>query len=195
MIDHILPTVLAFIYSATFADIIINTIREIAMGQSERRSTNCGVNSAHGMNGWPWTMVAKVLLVCVVSVFSLGCPATYQPDDKLVRELGVERAKQRLKDTLVRSINPQMVEVEVTDDYFSYRFRQAIAGFQTGAILDNRVFFLNTGRVDVHANNVVNVFTPAQQLLAQLIFASYEDAKTVGDLITSLRARKASGTR
>lgn len=167
------------------------------MGHQESSKTHRKADSAHGRNSWSWVVVAKVLLVCVVSVCSLGCPTTvpYQPNDRLAQELGVERAKQRLQDTLIRSVNPQMVEVEVTDDYFSYRFRQAIAGFQTGAVLDNRVFFLNAARVDVHTNNAVNIFTPSQQLIAQLVFGSQEDARTVADLVASLRAHKARGTR
>jgi hypothetical protein len=64
-------------------------------------------------------MWSTVLLIGMVSILSLGCPVTapYQPNDRIVNELGVEPAKQRLREVIIRSINPQIVDVEVTDDY------------------------------------------------------------------------------
>jgi hypothetical protein len=132
-------------------------------------------------------------LLCIVSILSAGCPATvsYQPSERAIDELGVSQARQRLRETLLRAINPQVVEAEVTDEYVHYRFRQAIAGFPTGAILDNRVHFSNAARVDVHSNNTVIVRTSAQHPIAQVVFGSPEDARQFADLVTSFRARRA----
>lgn len=167
-------------------------MRRHKVGITQRQTTLDAVRHA----GRRWPLLTRVLFLCLIGCLSASCQSTpqYIPNDRLVSELGIERARQRLKDTLVRSINPQVVDTEVTDDYFAYRFRQAIAGFQTGAVLDNRVFFLNAVNVQVLSNNVVNVFTSNQQLIAQLVFGNYEDARTVGDLITSFRLRK-SATR
>ena len=158
---------------------------------------NRGMWNRHGEYGWSWLWVATLLLVGMLSVLSTGCPAptSYQPNDRVVSELGVERSKQRLKEILLRSINPQVVEVEVTDEYFAYRFRQAIAGFQTGAVLDNRVFFPNAVYVNVYDNNTVNVLTSNQQVVAQLVFGNNDDARMFADLVTSFRLRKSSRTR
>jgi hypothetical protein len=104
----------------------------------------------------------------------------------------VPQAQQRLKETLLRAINPQMVDVEVTNEYVHYRYRQVIAGFPTGAILENRVHFLNAARVEVYTNNVVNIRTSAQHLIAQVVFGSNEDAQQFADLVSSFRARRAS---
>jgi len=157
---------------------------------------NHGTQRGPGVYGAHWSWMPTVLLVSVLSVLSVGCPAptAYQPNDRIVNELGVERSKQRLKEILLRSINPQVVEVEVTDESFAYRFRQAVAGFQTGAILDNRVFFPNAVYVNVYDNNTVNVLTSNQQLVAQLVFGNNDDARLFADIVTSFRLRMSSRT-
>jgi hypothetical protein len=101
------------------------------------------------------------LLISVASVLSGGCPTAvpYHPNEGLVDTLGVAQARQRLRAIVARSVTPQVTEADVTDDFLQYRFRQAIAGFPTGAILENRVHFLNVGRIEVFANNQVIVRT------------------------------------
>ena len=134
--------------------------------------------------------LAKLLYVCLVGGLSLGCPATmpYQPNSRLVNELGVSQARQRLKETLLRCINPQIVGADVTDEFLHYRYRQVIAGIPTGVILEERVFFVNVARVEVFTNNVVNVWASGNHLLAQLIFGNGQDARTFADLVVSFRA-------
>src|SRR5262249_30927455 len=137
------------------------------------------------------------LLLCVVSVLSVSCSTTipYQPNEGLVATLGVAPARQRLQEIVARSINPQVTESEVTDDFLQYRYRQAIAGFPTGAILDNRIHFLNVGRVEVFDNNLVIIRTGGEIVLAQFIFGNYQDARMFADLLASFRAQRARGTR
>jgi len=132
---------------------------------------------------------------CVFSVLSVGCPTAvpYQPNEGIVDTLGVAQAKQRLQEIAARSINPQVTESEVTDDFLQYRFRQVIAGFPTGAILENRVHFLNVGRTEVFENNLVIVRTAGDIVLAQFVFGNNPDAKMFADLLASFRARRSRG--
>src|SRR2546428_12461975 len=85
------------------------------------------------------------LLICVISVLSAGCPTAvqYQPNEGIVDTLGVVPARQRLQEIVARSINPQVTESEVTDDFLQYRFRQAVAGFPTSPLLEERIPFLH----------------------------------------------------
>jgi hypothetical protein len=139
--------------------------------------------------------LALWLQVCVVSVLSVGCSTAvqYQPNEGIVDTLGVAQAKQRLQEIVARSINPQVTESEVTDDFLQYRFRQAIAGFPTGAILENRMHFLNVGRKEVFENNLVIVRTAGDIILAQFVFGNNPDAKMFVDLLASFRARRSRG--
>jgi hypothetical protein len=150
-----------------------------------------GQRAHHGPRGMTYV---KLLCACLVGVFSLGCPAPaqYQPNTRLVSDLGVPQAQRRLKEALLRCINPQMVEADVTDDFLHYRYRQVIAGIPTGAILENRVFFVNVARVEVFINNVANVWAPGNHLLAQLIFGNPEDARTFADLVMSFHGLRTS---
>ena len=139
--------------------------------------------------------LALWLLLCVVSILSVGCPTAmqYQPNEGIVDTLGVAQAKQRLQEIAARSINPQVTETEVTDDFLQYRFRQAIAGFPTGAILENRIHFLNVGRMEVFENNLVIVRTAGDIVLAQFVFGNNPDAKMFADLLVSFRAQRSRG--
>ncbi len=99
-----------------------------------------------------------------------------------------------MQEIVARSINPQVTESEVTDDFLQYRFRQAVAGFPTGAILENRIHFLNVGRLEVFENNLVIIRTAGDIALAQFIFGNHQDAKMFADLLTSFRAQRARGS-
>jgi len=79
------------------------------------------------------------------------------------RNIGIPR---RLREIVAPSINPQVTESEVTDDFLQYHFRPAIAGFPTGAILENRIHFLNIGRMEVFQNNLVIDRTAGDIVLA-----------------------------
>jgi hypothetical protein len=144
----------------------------------------------------PEALLRTLLLVWLLGMLAACVPTVqHQANDRLVDQLGVPKGRDRLKDVLSRSINPQVVEADVTEDFFHYRYRQAIAGFATGAILENKVFFLNAGRVDVFENNTVHVYTSASHPLAQFVFGSGEDARTFADLVASFRARRSSTAR
>ena len=139
----------------------------------------------------PWLF--WLLLPCVISALAAGCaPAVqYQPNEGVVDTLGIPEARRRLQETLTRSINPQVTAVEVTDDFLNYHYRQAIAGFPTGAILENRIHFLNIGKVEVYDNNIVIIRTMSNIPLAQFIFGNPQDPRMFADIISSFRARRA----
>src|SRR5262245_34575833 len=75
---------------------------------------------------WQGITVVKLLLVCLVSTLGLGCAASlhYQANERLLAEAGMPLAQQQLKDALTRAINPQVIDVEVTDSFLHYRYRQ-----------------------------------------------------------------------
>jgi hypothetical protein len=154
------------------------------------RGTKIAVQQAYAVY-----RLALWLQVCAVGVLSVGCSTAlqYQPNEGIIDTLGVAQAKQRLQEIVARSINPQVTESEVTDDYLQYRFRQAIAGFPTGAILENRMHFPNVGRMEVFENNLVIVRTAGDIVLAQFVFGNNPDAKMFADLLASFRARRSRG--
>lgn len=143
--------------------------------------------------------VLQLLLICCISALAAGCPAvvSYQPNDRLVVDLGVEQARKRLQETLSRSINPRVIEVQVTQEFVNYRYQQPILGpfgAQVGVTMaENRVHFQNVSRVEVFENNVVFLRAANEIILAQLIFANQDDAKTFADLILSFRAQAPRG--
>lgn len=143
----------------------------------------------------PW----KAGLVAVLSALCLGCPPEGIPPQTRPGPAlphSVPQAQQLLKETLLRSLSPQIVEAEVTDDFVTFRSRQAVAGFATGAPLEARIALLNIGRVDAFANNVVQIWTPSNLLLVQLLFGNYQDPRACADLLLFLRDRRAgSGGR
>ena len=152
------------------------------------RSTITQAYAGHRLTLW--------LLLCVVSALSVSCSTAipYQPNEGLVATLGVAPARQHFQEIVARSVNPQVTESEVTDDFLQYRYRQIIAGFPTGAILDNRIHFLNVGRVEVFENNLVIIRTGGDIVLAQFIFGNYQDARMFADLLASFRAQRARGS-
>ena len=143
----------------------------------------------------------KVLVVCSISALAVGCPAvvSYQPNERLVHDLGVEQARKRLEETLSRSINPRVVDVQVAQEFVHYRYQQPIPGWFYGVpvgvtMAENRVHFANVSRVEIFETNVVFLRTANDIILAQLIFANQEDAKTFADLILSFRAQLPRGS-
>src|SRR5574341_532302 len=137
----------------------------------------------------------KLLPLCCISALAVGCPAvvSYQPNERLVHELGVANARKRLEETLSRSINPRVIDVQVTREFVNYRYQQPILGpfgAQVGVTMaENRVHFQNVSRAEIFETNVVFLRAANENILAQVIFANQDDAKTFADLILSFRAQ------
>ena len=148
------------------------------------------------MLGQHVTRQCAIGLLCLLSLLSFGCATAihYQANEKLVDELGVPQAQKRLNEILFRSINPQVVDVETTNDFLHYRYRQPIPG-PFGApvgftMAENRVFFTNIGRVDAFENNLVMIRSASEIVLAQMVFANAEDARTFTELLLAFRERR-----
>jgi hypothetical protein len=98
--------------------------------------------------------------------------------------MGLEHAQQLLKETLARSVKPQIVDVDVTNDFLHYHYRQNLAMFE------NRILFLSVAQVEIFQNDVVFVRNAIKQIMAQIVFANDEDAKIFADLLLSFRAHR-----
>jgi len=156
-------------------------------------SSDCGGPGEHACKAQRWSSWGLVI-VCVVSALSGGClePVPLQQPPSLPNTLSVSQAQQLLKETLLRTLNPQILNVEVTEDFVTYHYRQAVAWPPTGALSENRIALLNIGRVDAFTNNVVQIWTPSNILLGQLVFGNYQDPKMCANLLYFLRDRRAS---
>jgi hypothetical protein len=133
--------------------------------------------------------VLWLFLVCVASAFGTGCPmaVSYQPNEGIVDTLGVPGAQQLLKDTLLRSANPRVDDVEVTNDFVRYHL--------AGTTYDVRIFFKDIQRAEVFNNNIVLLWGQDQRMLARPLLANAQDATTFADLVLSLARRARSSTR
>jgi hypothetical protein len=140
-----------------------------------------------------WASLPILLSLGLLSTCLAGCPraTSYQPQANLIDTLGVPEATQRLKGTLLRALAPRIVDVDVTEEFLRYRYRQEIAGIATGALPEQRLAFLNMAQVDIFPDNTVNVLADNGLLLAQLVFGSRQDVELFADLVTSFRARRA----
>ena len=58
------------------------------------------------------------------------------------------------------------------------------------ALFENRILFLSVDQVEIYQNDVVLIRNPAKQIMAQMVFANDEDAKTFADLLLSFRAHR-----
>jgi hypothetical protein len=132
--------------------------------------------------------VLWLLLMCVVSALGTGCPSTvsYQPNEGMVDTLGVSQAQQLLKDMLLRSVNPRVDDVQVTDDFVRYHL--------AGTSYDVRIFFKDVQRAEVFNNNVVLIWGVDQRMLARPLLANTQDATTFADLVLSFARRARSST-
>ena len=145
--------------------------------------------TSHSNLAWLW-------IPGLLSVLNLACPLAvpYEARQELVTTLGVPQTQQRLRETLLRSINPRVIDVNVTDDYLHYRYQQPLMGaygVQTGvAVTGNRVYFRNISRVEVFDNHQVLVHAGADRIVAQVLFTSEQDAKTFADLMFSFHAHR-----
>jgi hypothetical protein len=134
-----------------------------------------------------WASLVMLLLVWAVSTLFFGCTTTlsYQPNDQLVQTLGTPQAQQRFKEVLLRSVNPKIDAVEITDDFLRYHL--------SGTTYEVRIFFKDVDRVDVYSNHLVLVRGRDNPMLARPLFGNVEDAKMFADFLLSFRAHQVRG--
>src|SRR5688572_3941658 len=77
-----------------------------------------------GRRGTAW------ILTGAVGVLLQGCVGVIPraPNVALVEEMGVEDAKQKLRETLSRAVQPRVNGVDVTDDFLKYRWDEGLYG-------------------------------------------------------------------
>jgi hypothetical protein len=165
------------------------------MGGSSAHGRAWGAYPARKQHGVPLLR----LLVGLASALAVGCPAIieYRPQAHVVEELGVQQASQRLIEVLSHSINPRVIDLDVTEDVVRYRFPLSyLMGNPSGATtLEKRIIFTQVSRIDIFDNHVVFVRGTDEGLLAQLVFANAQDARAFADLVLSFRAYYAHGGR
>jgi hypothetical protein len=165
----------------TFADLVRSTSMRRHRFSRKNRVALVAPFDHRGQVATGW----KLLLVCVVSTLSVGCPSTiqYQSDDRLVETMGVSQAQQRLTEVLLRAVNPKIDRVEVTDEFVRYHL--------TGTTYEIRLFFTDVHRVEVYSNAVVLVRGQNNDMLIRPLLANTQDAQTFTDLLLSFRAHNA----
>src|SRR5262249_21560636 len=102
-----------------------------------------------------------------------------QPNTAMIDTIGMPQAQVRMRETLLRSVNPAIQSVDITEDFLRYRLNVAIYEFQ--------LFFGNVSRVEIYDNNFVFIRGHGDQIMAQIFFATAEEAKTFADLLMSFR--------
>lgn len=138
-----------------------------------------------------WTNRLWRTVAVLIALLSVGCatevapaPDSAPPRVNRIEALSVSGAQERLKEILLRSVNPQIREVDVTDSFFKYSYAEVIM-VPTGRMVTNQVAFANAVEVRVHSNNLVQILTSTKLVIAQFVFGNSEDAMMFADLIRS----------
>ncbi len=135
-------------------------------------------------------LLALLLWSMSLSLWVAGCvqKITYHPDTTLLQRFSRAEATERIRHVLLRSINPQIDEVTVTEEFLNYRLQ--------ATIIILRLYFGKVGGVQLFENHAVFVQADGGQYIAQLFFATAEDAKLFADLLMSFREEyRAQGDR
>ena len=121
-------------------------------------------------------------------------PIAYRPNLTAVDELGLPEVKQRLSETLGRAVAPPIGSVEVTSHALTYRWHQTLHGpygIPMGSVPhDTQIHFANVINVQIYTNHWVFIWGHPQRILAKVLFASGEDARTFADLVLSMREHR-----
>lgn len=122
------------------------------------------------------------ILVSACGLLGAGCIAVldYQPNERALDELGIDTARERLRETLIRAVNPPVQTVELTNETLTYKWHPLV-GIQ--------IFFIKLSRVEVYENHVVFLRGAGNEILGTIIYGTAQDAKLFADLVMSFRAR------
>jgi S1-C subfamily serine protease len=129
-----------------------------------------------------WTRLLELLLCCVLGFLGAGCIALldHQPNERILDTLGVDVARERLRETLLRAVSPRIQTITLTNESLEYRWHP-----QVGA----HIYFVNLSRVEVYENHVVFLRGAGNQILSTLHFGTDQDAKLFADLLMGFRGR------
>lgn len=138
------------------------------------------------------TRAFALILLCLLGS---GCIAKipYTPNGGLIEELGEERAIEDFTDLMTGAVRqPGVIEVEVTDKAFIYRYTGANP-WAWGAAWGEatvRVLFDTVARIDIYENNKAFTYDSGEQPLChEFVFRSLADAKLYADFLTSFKTR------
>ena len=122
-----------------------------------------------------------VVLAGIIGLLSWGCGTAlkYQPKTQLVETMGVQQAQERLRGVLLRSRNPPISAVEITDDFM--RVDLSNTTYQV------RVFFKDMTRAEVYNNHLVIIWGSGTRILFRPVFDNGQDAMAFADLMLSFR--------
>jgi hypothetical protein len=135
------------------------------------------------------------LLPLLLVVLLQGCIAqiAYTPNDAMLEQLGPDAAEEEFAKVLKRSRTPEVREVTVELDNYTYKWRgQAGPAGVYAHDGDRAIYFRNITRVDIYENFRVFVFNN-DLLLADYLFTSLGDGQRFADLVWSFKTRHASG--
>lgn len=139
----------------------------------------------------------KTVQLCFLLALGLlsGCISQipYTPSTALLDEMGPEAAEEDFLKVLKRSTRPEVREVEVTIDSFTYRWRGA-AGFADVYSKDGErgIYFRNVTGIEIYENFRVFV-KGGDMLLADFLFGSLGDCQRFADLVMSFKSRQMAG--
>ena len=139
--------------------------------------------------------MTRAFALIVLCLLGSGCIAKipYTPKGGLIEELGEERAIEDFTDLMTGSVRaPGVIEVEVTDKAFIYRYTGANP-WAWGAAWGEatvRVLFDTVARIDIYENNKAFTYDAGEQPLChEFVFRTLADAKLYADFLTSFKTR------
>ncbi|MGH2628729.1 MAG: hypothetical protein ACRDHY_18990 [Anaerolineales bacterium] len=134
------------------------------------------------------------------AALAVGCaPIAYRPNEGLTKELGLEEAKKRLKEIVIRARQAGggiITSVDVTDEVLKVKAQQTTIGMFYQAEtrqLENDVYFPTVEKVDIYENNWAYVYVTGGRLVLQVLLVTPEDAKSFADLVMSFRDQRLRG--
>ena len=119
--------------------------------------------------------------------------------EEKVKELGVEKAKQDLKEMVMRAKaagGGVVSSVEVTDEALKVKAQQSSMGMwyqiETRQ-LEHEVYFPMLDRVDIYSNNWAYIYQSGR-LTMQVLLSTPEEARSFADLMMSFKALRKTST-
>jgi len=129
-----------------------------------------------------WTRLILLFVLCALGLFGTGCVTSlnYQPNDRIVETLGVDVARERLRETLLRAVSPPIQTITLTNESLEYKWHPLVG---------THIYFVNLSRVEIFDNHVVFIRGAGDQILSTLRYGTEQDAKLFADLVMGFRQR------
>lgn len=129
-----------------------------------------------------WMRRIALLSLCALGLLEAGCipSINYQPNERILDALGVDVARERLRETLLRVVSPRIQTMTLTDESLQYKWHPRVG---------TRINFINLGRVEIFENHKVLIRGAGDQVLSVLQYGTEEDAKLFADLLMGFRKR------